>query len=441
MARRDAHRVTIVGGGFGGLYAAKNLRRDDVEVTLVDRRNFHLFQPLLYQVATGGLSPGDISSPLRGIFKDHRNTRVWQAVVTDIDVKERRVVLSDGSLPYDTLIVASGGSYSYFGNEHWAPEAPGLKSVEDALEIRHRIFVAFERAEREPDPDRRQALLTFAVIGAGPTGVELSGALAELAYGTLRRDFRRIDPRDSVILLIEGAARVLPSYPPKLSARAERALQGLGVTVHKNTMVTRIDNGRLTLRSATGEASIEARTILWAAGVKASSLGRSLADKTGAKVDPVGRLVVEPDLTLPHHPEIFIVGDLALFAHPSDSPLPGVAPVAMQQGHHAAEVIKRRLDGKTSRPFVYKNKGNLAVIGRRAAVADLGRWRFSGHLAWLVWVFVHIRYLIEFDNKLIVMIQWAFDYFTRKRGARLITGKDPHPLSSHALPDPPSRDE
>ncbi len=407
---------------------SKSLNRGDIEVTVVDKRNYHLFQPLLYQVATGGLSPGDISSPLRVVLKGHSNTRVWQARAVGVDARRRLAVLEDGVLPYDTLVVATGSGHTYFGNDHWAPHAPGLKTIEDALDIRRRILLAFETAERETNQERRRAWLTFAIIGAGPTGVELCGALAELSRYTMKHDFRSIDPAEAQIILIEGADRVLPSYPSELSAKAQRALTNLGVKVSKETLVTNIERDTLVVTRNGKEQRIRARTILWAAGVKASSLGQALANETGVQLDRAGKVVVAPDLTVPGHPEIFVIGDLASFTHQSESPLPAVAPVAIQQGRHVADSIKRRIDGRPVKPFRYRDKGNLAVIGRSAAVAHFGRRRFNGFPAWLAWVFVHISYLIEFDNKLIVMIQWAFDYFTRKRGARLITGDDPHPL-------------
>jgi NADH dehydrogenase len=422
------HHVVIVGGGFGGLFAAKSLRRADVDVTLVDRRNYHLFQPLLYQVATGGLSPGDISSPLRAVLKRSRNTRVWQAEVVDIDAAGRKLTLRDGTLSYDTLIVATGVRHAYFGNDEWEPHAPGLKTVEDALDIRRRVFLAFEAAEREGDPEAQRQWMTFVIVGGGATGVELAGALGELAHGTLKRDFRAIDPEDAHIVLIEGIHRILPSYPPELSAEAEASLAKLGVTIRKQCRVTRIDGSSVTIRHGAREEHIETRTVLWAAGVKASPIGQILSRETGSLLDGAGRIEVEPDLTIKNHPEIFVIGDLANFTHQGGKPLPGVAPVAIQQGRYVADLVKRRNRSGHRAAFRYRSKGNLAVIGRHAAVADIGRFRVSGYPAWLTWVFVHIWHLIEFDNKILVMVQWATDYLTRKRGARLITGGDPHPL-------------
>lgn len=422
------HRVVIIGGGFAGLYTARRLGSADVAVTVIDRRNHHLFQPLLYQVATGGLSPGDISSPLRAILRKQRNTRVWQAEAVDINAQRTRVVLRDGEIDYDSLVVATGVRHAYFGNDAWSAHAPGLKTIEDALHIRRRIFLAFETAEREPDVEKRRRCMTFVIIGAGPTGVELAGALGELAHDTLKNDFRAIDPRDTRIILVDGMHRVLPSYPPGLSAEAEASLAKLHVSVRKQCRVVSVEDGAVTVRTGAREERIEAMTVLWAAGVEASRLGRIIARETGATLDTAGRVAVGPDLATPNHPEIFVVGDLATFTHHSGDPLPGTAPVAMQQGRFVADAIVRRLAGQATGSFRYVNKGNLAVIGRHAAVADLPRFRFAGYPAWLTWLVIHIWYMIEFDNKLLVMIQWAFHYLTRKRGARLITGSDPHPL-------------
>ena len=419
------HRVVIVGGGFGGLYAAKALRHAPVEVTLLDRRNFHLFQPLLYQVATGGLSPGEIASPLRFVLRRSKNTQVLLAEVTDLDTAKRRVILRDGEAGYDTLIVAAGASHSYFGHDEWEPLAPGLKTVEDATDIRRRILLAFEKAEREPDEDLRRAWLSFVVVGAGPTGVELAGALGEIANDTLRHDFRHINTAEARILLVEGSDRVLPPYPPDLSAKAEKALLGLGVRSLTGAMVTGIDETGVTVRRGAQTEHIPARTVLWAAGVQASPLGRVLFERAGAKLDRLGRVVVEPDLTVAGHSEILVIGDLANFSHQTGKPLPGVAPVAMQQGRYAADSVKRRLRGQAVEPFHYWDKGSLATIGRAAAVADFGRIHIAGYLAWLTWLFVHLMYLVEFDNRLLVFIQWAYNYFTRNRGARLITGGKP----------------
>jgi len=416
------HRVVIIGGGFGGLRAAKALRRAPVDVTLLDRRNFHLFQPLLYQVATGGLSPGEIAAPLRSVLRRSKNTEVLLAEVTDLDTAHRRVILRDGEAGYDTLIVATGASHSYFGHDEWERLAPALKTLEDATEIRRRVLLAFEKAEREPDQDSRHAWLTFVVVGAGPTGVELAGALGEIANDTLRHDFRHIDPAQARILLVEGSDRVLPPYPPDLSAKAEQSLIRLGVRPITGAMVTGIDETGVTMRLGSAEERIPARTVIWAAGVQASPLGRMLAERAGAKLDRVGRVIVEPDLTIAGHPEILVIGDLANFSHQTGKPLPGVAPVAMQEGGYAAALVRRRLEGKTVEPFHYWDKGSLATIGRAAAVADFGRIHIAGYFAWLTWLFVHLMYLVGFDNRLLVIIKWAYGYFTRNRGARLITG-------------------
>ena len=416
------HRVVLVGAGFGGLYAAQALKRAPVDLTVIDRRNFHLFQPLLYQVATGGLSPGEIASPVRHVLSRQRNARVWMAEVRDIDVERRRVCLDDGEAPYDTLILATGSHHHYFGHHDWAPLAPGLKTIEDATEIRRRILLAFECAEREPDTAERRAWLTFAIVGAGPTGVELAGALGEIANDTLRHDFRSINPAEAAILLVEGADRVLPSFPPDLSAAAERALSDLGVRARTHSTVTGLDRAGVTVRTGDSVERIPAKTVLWAAGVEASELGKIVSQRTGAPLDRAGRVIVEPDLTVPGHPEIFVIGDLAHFSHQTGQPLPGVAPVAMAQGRYVARAIRARLRGETAPPFHYFDKGTLATIGRNKAVAAFGRLHISGPIAWFAWLFVHLMYLVEFDNRLLVLIEWIYDYITRNRGARLITG-------------------
>lgn len=422
------HQVVIIGGGFGGLYTAKSLKRAPVQVTLLDRRNFHLFQPLLYQVATGALSPANIAAPLRAVLKGQRNIEVLLAEAVDVDVAHRQVVLSDGLVDYDTLIVATGARHHYFGNAQWEADAPGLKTIEDATEIRRRILLAFEAAERERDAQRRQALLTFIIVGAGPTGVELAGAIAELAHHALRGNFHHSNPAESRILLLEGTDRVLPSYPPQLSAKAAKALAGLGVTVRTSTVVTDVQSEAVTVRSGESSARIPAHTVLWAAGVEASSLGGVLAKATGAALDRAGRLIVQPDLTLLGHPEILVIGDLAHFSHQTGTPLPGVAPVAMQQGRYVADLIQRRLRGESLPPFHYKDRGSMATIGRAAAVVDLGWLRFSGFFAWLTWLFVHLMYIVQFGNRVLVFMQWAGNYVSRNRSARLITGENPLPL-------------
>ena len=425
MPNTPLHHVVIIGGGFGGLYAAKALRGAPVRVTLVDRRNFHLFQPLLYQVATGGLSAGDISHPLRSIFKHEPHFSVLMAEVIDIDVAQRTIFLRDERLSYDTLIVAPGSTHQYFGHDDWATYAPALKTLEDALEIRRRIFVAFEAAEREPDPEKRRALMTFVIIGGGPTGVELAGTLGELAHGTLKGDFRAIDPAQAQILVLEGAERILAAFPPDLSAKAAEDLRRLGVTVRTRTLVTEVRDGAVTTRSGDATETVQTYTILWTAGVKSSPLGEALAKSADVELDRAGRVKVSPDLTIPGHPDIFVIGDLAHVTQPDGTPLPGLASVAIQEGRYVGEVISQRLQGKTPPAFHFVDKGNLAIIGRNAGVADFGRFHLDGFLAWLLWLFVHIYYLIGFDNKLLVLFQWGWNYVTRKRGAQLITGKDP----------------
>lgn len=411
----------IVGGGFGGLYAAQHLRRAALDVTLVDRRNFHLFQPLLYQVATGGLSPADISAPLRAVLKRQRNARVLLAEAVGFDLGARRLRLAQGALDYDTLVVAGGARHHYFGNPGWEALAPGLKTIEDATEIRRRVLGAFEAAEHEGDAERRRAWLTFVVVGAGPTGVELAGALAEIARETLRGNFRGFDPATARILLVEGTERVLPGYPADLSARALRSLLRLGVGVRTGTLVTQLTPDSVTLKRGDASETLPARVVLWAAGVQASPLGRALAEAAGCELDGAGRVRVEPDLSLPGHPEVFVIGDLATVRGRDGAPLPGVAPVAMQQGRYVARLIHARLRGRSLPPFRYFHKGSLATIGRAAAVADFGRLRFGGYPAWLAWLFVHLMYVVEFENRLLVFVQWAWNYVTRNRSARLIT--------------------
>ncbi len=416
-----SHRVVIVGGGFGGLYAARMLGNKPVEVTLIDRRNFHLFQPLLYQIATGGLSPGDIASPLRAVLRRYKHIRVIKGKVIDIDPGTQQVITEEDAIPYDTLIIAAGVRHHYFGHPEWERIAPGLKEVEDALEIRRRIFDAFEKAEKCDDPRRCEALLTFIIIGGGPTGVELAGALAELAHSTLKNDFRNIDPTRAKIILLEGSDRILPAFSPKLSGKAVESLKKLGVSVRTNALVTDIQPGRVYVSRGGRRDVIEAETVLWAAGVQVNPLAEKIAEKTGAETDRIGRIKVTEFLTIPGYDNIFVIGDIANFSHQTGQPLPGIAPVAMQQGRYAARVITSRLSGKPIHPFRYFDKGSLAVIGRNAAIAQFKRGKLWGWFAWLIWVFVHIAYLIEFDNKLLVLFQWAYNYVTKKRGARLIT--------------------
>jgi NADH dehydrogenase len=431
MAQSKAHRVVVVGGGFGGLQAVRGLRGAGVEVTLVDRRNFHLFQPLTYQVATGALSPGDIAYPLRAILKRQRNARVLLAEVADLDLDARELGLrpvagvpAPAAIAYDTLILAGGSRYSYFGHEDWERYAAEVKSLESALAMRGQILAAFEAAENEPDERNRDRWLTFVVVGAGPTGVEMAGQIAELARDTLPRDFRSIDTRTGRILLVEGAERVLTGFPPSLSERAARSLRRLGIELLLGHMVVGVDAGGVTVAGADGPTRhIPARTVVWAAGVTASRLATRLGELTGADCDAAGRVLVEPDLTLPGHPEVIALGDMVRVRAADGAPLvlPGVAPVAMQQGRYAAKLVRARLRDKPSAPFRYRDKGNLATIGRASAVADIKGLRLSGLPAWLTWLLVHLWYLVGFQNRLIVFIRWSFSFFTHGRGARLIT--------------------
>jgi NADH dehydrogenase len=403
------------------LYAAKKLGHAPVSLTLIDRRNFHLFQPLLYQVATGALSPGEIASPLRAVVGRNRNTEVVLGEVRDLDAANRRVILENGAVSYDELIVATGATHSYFGHDEWAALAPGLKTIENATAIRSRLLTAFERAELEADAAKRRAWLNFVIVGGGPTGVELAGALGEIANDTLRHDFHHIDPTEANILLVEGENRLLPAFPPDLSAKAAKELAELGVHTRTATRVTAIDEQGVTMTDAGGDVRLAARTVLWAAGVRASRMGKVLADRAGAELDKVGRVMVEADLSIAGHPEIRVIGDLANFSRQSGKPLPGVAPVAMQQGRYVAQSIVAKLRGKTMEPFHYFNKGNLATIGRNKAVADFGFLHVAGFPAWFLWVFVHLMYLVEFENRLLVFVEWVYNYFTHNRGARLIT--------------------
>jgi len=411
-----APHVVIIGGGFGGLSAAKALRRAPVRVTVVDRHNHHLFQPLLYQVATATLSPGDIASPIRWILRHARNTRVWLANVRTIDLANRRIMLQDGvSIGYDYLILAAGTSHTYFGHDEWGPQAPALKTLEDALAIRRRILVAFEEAERETDPVRQQRLLTFLLVGGGPTGVELAGTLAEIARQT-RAEFRNIDTRTTRIVVIEAGPTILPSFAPALRDAARRSLSRIHVEVRENTRVTAVDDGGVML----GAERLEAGTVLWTAGVAASPITATL----GVPLDRAGRVIVERDLSVPGHPEAFVIGDAAAFLDADGHQMPGVAQVAMQGGAHAARTILRRIGGEPGQPFVYHDRGSMAIIGRGSAIADIRGVRFSGPIAWLAWLFLHIFELIGFRNRLVVMIAWATAYFTRPRSVRLITYQD-----------------
>jgi NADH dehydrogenase len=408
-------RVVIIGGGFGGLYTARGLKGVDVEVTLVDQHNYHLFQPLLYQVASAALNPSDIAAPIRSILRRQKNVAVMLGEAVRIDVEGKRVVLADGELTYDWLVVATGATHSYFNHPEWERLAPGLKTIEDALEIRSRVLLAFEEAEREEDPAKQMAWLTFVVVGGGATGVELAGALSEIARQAMIKDFRRIRPESARVILVEQHPRVLPPYPPDLSEKARQQLAGLGVEVITGEAVDDLDDCQVKI----GERVIPTRTVLWGAGVQASPLAGSL----GVPLDRAGRVLVEPDLTIPGHKDVFVIGDLAAAAQYDGSFVPGVAPAAIQEGQHTALNLERAAAGQPLRAFKYKDKGSLATIGRAAAVADIGRWHFGGFLAWLAWLLIHIAFLIGFRNRFLVLIQWAWAYVTRRRGARLITGR------------------
>jgi NADH dehydrogenase len=417
-------KVVIVGGGFGGLCAAQALKSKPVDVTLIDRRNYHLFQPLLYQVATGSLSPGEIAAPLRSVLSRQKNTRVLLGDVQDIDPASKRVLLADGaSFEYDSLIVAAGSQSFYYGHETWQQWAPSPKSVEAAIDIRHKILYAFEVAERISDPAQRRAWLTFVIVGAGATGVELAGALAEIARQTLKHDFRSIHPEEAKIILMDGAPRVLPPFPKDLAEKAARTLARLGVEVRTGVMVKDLDKEGLTIESHNGMERLEARTVIWAGGVTVSALGKTLAKRTKAETDRGGRIKVGPQLTVANYPDIYVIGDLALSLDSNGKPLPGVAQVAMQQGTYAAKAIVRKVQGETDLPpFKYFDKGSLAVIGRWAAVADVFGFHMSGLPAWLVWAFIHLMYIVQFQSRILVFIQWAIQDLTFSRGARLITG-------------------
>jgi NADH dehydrogenase len=430
---QDTAEVVIIGAGFAGIYAAKALKRAPVRVTVLDRRNHHLFQPLLYQVATAGLNPSDIAYPIRTVLRRQKNARVLLADARRIDTAARRIELDGGTLSYDYLILATGATHSYFGHPEWAPLAPGLKTIEDALEIRARVFLAYEEAERTADRQQQAECLTFVLVGGGPTGVELAGTLAEIAHHSLKRDFRAIDPEATRVILVEGVDRVLPTYPEKLSAAARRQLEKLGVTVRTGSMVTAIDPHGVTLN---GGERIPSRTVLWAAGVAASPLARTM----GAPLDRAGRIQVAPDLSLPGHPEVFVAGDLAAISSDGVA-VPGVAPAAIQEGKHAAGNIRRAIAGQPTLPFRYRDKGSLATIGRAAAVANFKRVKLSGFLAWWAWWAIHIFFLIGFRSRILVLFGWAWSYFTFQRGARLITGEArarPAELAQPAAAAPPA---
>lgn len=427
------HRVVIVGGGFGGLNAAQSLRGADLDVTLVDRRNFHLFQPLLYQVATGGLSPSNIAVPLRSIVRRQTNCRVLMSEVIGFDLVNKHVKLTSEELPYDSLIVATGSRTGYFGKNGWADCAPGLKSIEDALEIRRRILTTFEAAEQEQDTARRAAMLTFIVVGGGPTGVELAGTLAEITRHTLRSEFRRCQPSDARIVLLDAAPRVLGTFPEDLAADARHRLEGIHVEVRTHTKVVNVDDRSVTLQTGDQTEVIATDTVLWAAGVEASPLGRILADAAGCEPAKGGRVPVGPELNLASHPDVYVIGDLAYAVDLQGHPLPGVAPVAIQQGKFVANSIRAKLKNRPVEPFRYHDYGNMATIGRSAAIAQLGRWKFRGRIAWLLWLFIHLIQIVRFENRLLVLIQWAWNYITFNRSARLITdvgrGRTPTPAS------------
>jgi NADH dehydrogenase len=431
-AEKKRPHVVIIGGGFGGLYAARKLGNSPFDVTIIDKRNFHLFQPLLYQVATGEISPGDIASPIRAVLNRYPNIRVLKGEARDIDVHKKCVFLNYETLAYDYLIVATGATHFYFGHDEWADYAPGLKTIEDALQLRSYIFNQFELAELTDDPKLRESLLTFVIVGAGPTGVEMSGAIAELAYSTLKKDFKNFNPEETKVILLEAGPRILPPYDEKLSEKAANGLRKLGVTVRINTRVVDIKPGIVEVETPEGKETISAKTVIWAAGVRASEFGKVVAEKTGAKTDRNGRIFVNEFLQVPGCPEVFVIGDLAVVEQDGKT-LPGIAPVAMQEGKYVAQYLKKLSAGKKVKPFRYFDKGQLAVIGRNRAVAQIGPLKLYGWIAWLLWVFVHIAYLIEFENRLLVLIQWGWNYFTRKRGARLITGEVNRIFSANAL--------
>jgi len=421
----DKHRVVILGGGFGGLAAAQALKRSRAQITLVDKRNFHLFQPLLYQVATGSLSPGEIAAPLRAVLSRQQNTEVLLGEAVDLDPVARHVVLRDGAVfPYDTLVIGTGSRPSYYGHDQWRDVAPSLKTVEEATAIRHKLLYAFERAERAATEAEARAWLTFIIVGAGATGLELAGALPEIANQTLRHDFRRIRPEEARIILLEAGPRVLPAYPEDLSVRAEQLVVRLGVEVHKGVFVTSIDASGVDYKQGETTGRYDAKTVLWTGGVEITEFGRRVAARTGAEPDRTGKIKVNPDLTVPNFPDIFIVGDLAYSVDEKGKPLPGVAQVAIQGGHCAGKTILARLKGKAApAPFRYVDKGDIAVIGRAAAVANIFGFHLSGLPAWLVWLFIHLMYVVQFQSRVLVFIQWGFLYLTFSRGARLITGE------------------
>ncbi len=417
------HRVVIVGGGFGGMYATRALRRTAVELTLVDRRNHHLFQPLLYQVATGTLSPANIAAPLRSMVRKQTNARVLLAEVRGLDLVRRTVLLDDGELAYDTLVLAAGSTHSYFGHDEWAEFAPGLKTLDDATAIRRQVLLAFEAAERAGGGSKARSWLTFVIVGGGPTGVEMAGAVAEIARHTLRRDFRNIDPSEARVILVEAVDRILPPFDAALSEYSRRALEKLGVTVATQSTVTRITNDMVWLRQGDLTEEIATKTVIWAAGVKASPLSKIVADQAGVELDRAGRIPVNQHLHVNGHPELFVIGDMAHFEYQPGQVLPALAPVAMQEGAYVARIIESRLRNSEAKPFKFRDRGTMATIGRFKAVAQVGGWKFTGMTAWLMWLFVHLMYIVQFQHRLMVLMQWAAHYISWNRSARLITGE------------------
>ncbi|QDT66996.1 NAD(P)/FAD-dependent oxidoreductase [Calycomorphotria hydatis] len=423
----DQRHVVVIGGGFGGLEVVRDLRRADVRVTLVDRNNYHLFQPLLYQVATGALSPANITAPLRSVLRWQKNCQVIMAEVVDFDIENQRVILADGELQYDDLIVAAGASDSYFGHPEWKSAAPGMKSVEDALEIRRRIFYAFEAAEREDDPDLRAAWMTFVVVGGGPTGVELVGAIADIATNTLRDNFRNINPEDARILLLEGGEHVLGHYPVELCENAEAKLRKLGAEVHVKTFATDIQEDHVVLTCGDEQTRVPTKTVVWAAGVRANPLGEKLAAACGVECGRGGHVPVNEQLRVEGHDNIYVIGDIAACKKPEGGYLPGVAPVAIQQGSFVADEIKAEVSGKPrQKPFEYHDHGSMATIGRASAVADFSGWKFTGFFAWILWLFVHLILIVQFQNRILIFLQWTWYYMTYSRSARIITGMQKH---------------
>jgi len=430
------HRVLILGGGFAGLVAAQTLKRADVDITLLDKRNFHLFQPLLYQVATGSLSPAEIAAPIRAVLSRQKNVEVLLGEAVDIDPQAKKVLLADGdAFPYDTLIIATGSQTSYYGNDQWRENAPSLKSVEEATRMRHKLLYAFERAERAETEDEERSWLNFVIVGAGATGLELAGAIAEIAHHTLKHDFRRIRPQEARIILMEGGPRVLPPYPEDLSAKAEKLIKHLGVEIMLGAFVTNIDEEGVSYKHGETSGNVPARTVFWAGGVTATPFAHKVAERLNAETDRSRRFKVNPDLTLPNHPEIFVLGDLSLAQDAKGHSLPGVAQVAIQGGRYAGKLIKARLAGQKLPPFKYFDKGDMAVIGRAAAVANVFGVHVSGFVAWCIWLFIHLIYIVEFQSRIIVLIQWGFLYLTFSRSARLITGE---PSGDSSPPKPPT---